>query len=27
MLRNAGYDQVYDLGGVIDWQAQGLPLQ
>lgn len=27
MLTNAGYDQVYDLGGVIDWQAQGLPLQ
>lgn len=27
MLANAGYDQVYDLGGVIDWQAQGYPLQ
>ena len=27
MLKNAGYDQVYDLGGVIDWQAQGLPLE
>jgi len=27
MLSNAGYDQVYDLGGVIDWQAQGYPLQ
>ena len=27
MLSNAGYQQVYDLGGVQDWQAQGLPLQ
>lgn len=27
MLASAGYEQVYDLGGVIDWQAQGLPLQ
>jgi phage shock protein E len=27
MLSNAGYEQVYDLGGVIDWQRQGLPLQ
>ncbi len=27
MLSKAGYEQVYDLGGVIDWQRQGLPLQ
>jgi phage shock protein E len=27
LLARAGYDQVYDLGGVIDWQSQGLPLQ
>lgn len=27
MLARAGYTQVYDLGGIIDWRAQGLPLQ
>jgi phage shock protein E len=27
ILREAGYTQVYDLGGVIDWTAAGLPLE
>ena len=27
MLARAGYDEVYDLGGIIDWQSQGLPIQ
>lgn len=27
MLARAGYTDIYDLGGVIDWRAQGLPLQ
>jgi rhodanese-related sulfurtransferase len=27
ILRDAGYTEIYDLGGVIDWTAQGLPLQ
>jgi len=26
ILRQAGYTQVYDLGGVIQWQAEGYPL-
>lgn len=26
-LAQAGYEQVYDLGGVIAWRAQGLPLR
>lgn len=26
MLAQAGFTQIYDLGGVIDWRAQGLPL-
>ena len=26
MLQQAGFTDVYDLGGVIAWQAQGLPL-
>jgi len=25
-LRQAGYTQVYDLGGIIEWQAAGLPV-
>ena len=27
LLTNAGYNNLYDLGGIIDWQAQGLPVQ
>lgn len=27
LLTQAGYDNVYDLGGVIAWRAQGLPLR
>jgi phage shock protein E len=27
LLAQAGYTRLYDLGGVIQWQAQGLPLQ
>lgn len=27
MLARAGYSDIYDLGGVIAWQAQGLALQ
>lgn len=27
MLIDAGYTQVYDLGGIQDWQAQGLPVE
>lgn len=27
MLARAGYDEVYDLGGIIEWQSQGLPVQ
>lgn len=27
LLARAGYDNVYDLGGVIAWRAQGLPLR
>lgn len=27
ILVNAGYTGIYDLGGIIDWQAQGLPLE
>lgn len=27
MLARAGYEEVYDLGGIIDWQSQGLPVQ
>ena len=26
-LIDAGYEQVYDLGGVFDWTRQGLPLK
>jgi rhodanese-related sulfurtransferase len=26
MLAKAGYTNVYDLGGLIDWRAAGLPL-
>ncbi|MCL4859979.1 MAG: rhodanese-like domain-containing protein [Caldilineaceae bacterium] len=26
LLAAAGYDQLYDLGGIIEWQAQGLPV-
>ena len=26
ILRQAGYTQVYDLGGVIQWEAEGYPL-
>lgn len=25
ILRNAGYTAVYDMGGIIDWERQGLP--
>ncbi|MDA0242459.1 MAG: rhodanese-like domain-containing protein [Chloroflexi bacterium] len=27
ILTSAGYNNLYDLGGIIDWQAQGLPVQ
>lgn len=27
ILNNAGYQGIYDLGGVINWTAQGYPLQ
>jgi rhodanese-related sulfurtransferase len=27
MLTKAGFDNVVDLGGIITWQAQGLPVQ
>ncbi|MCE7948974.1 MAG: rhodanese-like domain-containing protein [Chloroflexi bacterium CFX4] len=27
ILRSAGYAVVYDLGGIITWQAQGYPVQ
>lgn len=27
ILASAGYSTVYDLGGIIDWQAQGFPIQ
>ena len=26
MVTLAGYQEVYDLGGLLDWQAQGLPV-
>ena len=27
MLMKAGYEDVYDLGGIIDWAAHGLPVK
>jgi rhodanese-related sulfurtransferase len=27
ILMNAGYGEVYDLGGIIRWQSQGLPVE
>jgi rhodanese-related sulfurtransferase len=27
MMLQAGYSDVYDLGGIIDWAAHGLPIQ
>jgi rhodanese-related sulfurtransferase len=27
ILQRASYSEVYDLGGIIDWRAQGLPVQ
>jgi rhodanese-related sulfurtransferase len=27
LLRDAGYTQIYDLGGIIEWTASGLPVQ
>lgn len=27
ILREAGYQNVYDLGGIIRWQAQGYPIE
>jgi phage shock protein E len=27
ILRAAGYSEVYDLGGIIDWATQGYPVQ
>ncbi len=27
LLQEAGYTQIYDLGGVVQWQAAGYPLQ
>lgn len=26
ILKQAGYTEVYDLGGIIDWARQGLPI-
>lgn len=26
ILKQAGYTEVYDLGGIIDWTRQGLPI-
>lgn len=26
LLRQAGYTEVYDLGGILDWARQGLPI-
>ncbi|MCB9137152.1 MAG: rhodanese-like domain-containing protein [Caldilineaceae bacterium] len=26
-LLQAGYEEVYDLGGIMDWARQGLPLE
>jgi rhodanese-related sulfurtransferase len=26
LLKQAGYTEVYDLGGIIDWARQGLPI-
>lgn len=27
MLASAGFEQIYDLGGIQRWQSQGLPVQ
>jgi phage shock protein E len=27
LLNQAGYTEVYDLGGIIDWARQGLPIK
>ncbi|MBZ0291275.1 MAG: rhodanese-like domain-containing protein [Anaerolineae bacterium] len=27
ILKDAGYTQIYDMGGVLDWTAAGLPLE
>ncbi len=27
ILRNAGYNVIYDLGGILDWQAAGFPVE
>lgn len=27
LLSNAGYSDMYDLGGIIDWTAKGLPVE
>jgi rhodanese-related sulfurtransferase len=27
ILNQAGYTEVYDLGGIIDWSRQGLPIK
>lgn len=27
ILANAGYAQIYDLGGIVDWAAQGYPIE
>lgn len=27
LLQKAGYTQIYDLGGILDWQEQGLPIE
>lgn len=27
ILAKAGYDKVYDLGGIMTWTSQGLPIQ
>jgi phage shock protein E len=27
ILQQAGYTEVYDLGGIIDWARQGLPIK
>lgn len=27
MMQQAGYTDIYDLGGIIDWASHGLPIQ
>jgi hypothetical protein len=27
LLAQAGYREIFDLGGIIDWRAQGFPVR